>query len=83
MHLLAQRQIGELHVEAGARLNASLLGAGVVDELLVYQAPLLLGQGAGIGPFGPLQAPSEGLRLHRVEVRAIGVDYRWRGRLGA
>ncbi len=82
MHLLAQRQLGELHVEAGARLNASLLEAGVVDELLVYQAPLLLGQGAGIGPFGPLQAPSEGLRLHRVEVLPIGADYRWRGRLG-
>lgn len=83
LHVLALRQIGELHVEAGARLNASLLAAGLVDELLLYQAPVLLGQGAGIGPFGPLQAPSEGLRLQRLQVQAIGSDYRWRGRLGA
>ena len=81
MHELAQRQIGELHAEAGARLNASLLGAGVVDELLLYQAPLLLGQGAGIGPFGPLQQVDQGLRLHRVQVEPIGVDFRWRARL--
>ncbi len=80
---LAQMHIGELHAEAGARLNASLLGAGLVDELLLYQAPLLLGQGAGIGPFGPLQQVDQGLRLQHVEVEPIGADFRWRARLAA
>jgi diaminohydroxyphosphoribosylaminopyrimidine deaminase/5-amino-6-(5-phosphoribosylamino)uracil reductase len=78
---LAAREIGELHVEAGARLNASLLGAGLVDELLLYMAPRLLGQGAGIAPFGPLQAVDQGLRLERVEVERIGDDFRWRARV--
>ncbi len=83
LRLLAQRQLGELHVEAGARLNASLLGAGLVDELLLYQAPLLLGQGAGIAPFGPLQEVAQGLRLQGARLEAIGSDLRWTARLAA
>ncbi len=81
MRALAQRQIGELHTEAGARLNASLLTAGVVDELLLYQAPLLLGQGAPIAPFGPLQQLRDALRLSQVQVEALGGDWRWQARL--
>jgi diaminohydroxyphosphoribosylaminopyrimidine deaminase/5-amino-6-(5-phosphoribosylamino)uracil reductase len=45
---LGRRQINELHVEAGAILNGALIAAGCVDELLVYLAPKLLGQGAGM-----------------------------------
>jgi diaminohydroxyphosphoribosylaminopyrimidine deaminase/5-amino-6-(5-phosphoribosylamino)uracil reductase len=48
MHELGRRQINELHVEAGAILNGALIAAGCVDELLVYLAPKLLGQGAGM-----------------------------------
>lgn len=79
---LAAREIGELHVEAGARLNASLLNAGLVDELLLYLAPRLLGQGAGIAPFGPLQAVADGLRLHGLHIEPVGEDWRVRARLG-
>lgn len=43
---LARREVNELHVEAGAKLNASLWRAGCVDEWLVYLAPRLLGDGA-------------------------------------
>ncbi|MBW4048248.1 MAG: bifunctional diaminohydroxyphosphoribosylaminopyrimidine deaminase/5-amino-6-(5-phosphoribosylamino)uracil reductase RibD [Proteobacteria bacterium] len=82
MHELAAREIGELHVEAGARLNASLLTAGLVDELLLYLAPTLLGQGAGIAPFGPLQAVADGIALHDMRVEPIGSDWRVRARLG-
>lgn len=45
MRALGARGINELHVEAGSKLNGSLIRAGCVDELLVYQAPRLLGQG--------------------------------------
>ena len=38
--------INELHVEAGAKLNGALLAAGLVDELLLYLAPCLLGDPA-------------------------------------
>ncbi|OZB63397.1 MAG: riboflavin biosynthesis protein RibD [Thiomonas sp. 13-66-29] len=81
MHALAARNVGELHVEAGARLNASLFTAGLVDELLLYLAPRLLGQGAGIAPFGPLTAVDQALRLERVEMQAFGPDWRVRARV--
>ena len=81
MHALAARNVGELHVEAGARLNASLFTAGLVDELLLYLAPRLLGQGAGIAPFGPLSAVDQALRLERVEMQAFGPDWRVRARV--
>jgi diaminohydroxyphosphoribosylaminopyrimidine deaminase / 5-amino-6-(5-phosphoribosylamino)uracil reductase len=49
MHDLALNQeINELHVEAGFKLNGSLLKAGLVDEMLVYLAPKLLGAGMGL-----------------------------------
>ncbi|MHB0921041.1 MAG: bifunctional diaminohydroxyphosphoribosylaminopyrimidine deaminase/5-amino-6-(5-phosphoribosylamino)uracil reductase RibD [Thiomonas delicata] len=81
MHALAARNVGELQVEAGARLNASLFTAGLVDELLLYLAPRLLGQGAGIAPFGPLTAVDQALRLERVEMQAFGPDWRVRARV--
>ncbi|MFO1325006.1 MAG: bifunctional diaminohydroxyphosphoribosylaminopyrimidine deaminase/5-amino-6-(5-phosphoribosylamino)uracil reductase RibD [Burkholderiales bacterium] len=46
MKALAGRGIGELHVEAGARLNGALLDAGLVDEILLYVAPSVLGDPA-------------------------------------
>lgn len=52
---LAQREVNELHVEAGSKLNASLWREGCVDELLVYLAPRLLAQGA---PMVALPAPA-------------------------
>lgn len=83
LHELARREINEIHAEAGARLNASLLAAGLVDELLLYLAPKLLGQGAGIAPFGPLVTLDAAVPLHQVEVERFGVDFRWRARVGA
>jgi diaminohydroxyphosphoribosylaminopyrimidine deaminase/5-amino-6-(5-phosphoribosylamino)uracil reductase len=55
MRELARREINELHVEAGARLNASLVREGCVDELLVYLAPSLLGDAAGMFALPPLE----------------------------
>jgi diaminohydroxyphosphoribosylaminopyrimidine deaminase / 5-amino-6-(5-phosphoribosylamino)uracil reductase len=49
MHDLAVHQdINELHVEAGFKLNGSLIRAGLVDELLLYVAPKFLGAGVGL-----------------------------------
>ena len=53
---LATREINELHVEAGHKLNGSLIREGLVDELLVYLAPKLVGQGRDMASFGPLAA---------------------------
>ena len=74
---LAQRGTNELHVEAGFKLNGSLIREGLVDELLLYQAPKLLGTGAmGIANFGPLTALSEGLSLEWHDTARVGADLR-------
>jgi diaminohydroxyphosphoribosylaminopyrimidine deaminase/5-amino-6-(5-phosphoribosylamino)uracil reductase len=73
---LAAREINELHVEAGHKLNGSLLRAGLVDEFLVYLAPLWLGTGAGMSTFGPLSQLSDGLALQFRSMEPVGADVR-------
>ena len=48
---LAHREINEVHVEAGATLNAALLKADLVDEILCYISPKILGEGRSAFPF--------------------------------
>ncbi|HJV70795.1 bifunctional diaminohydroxyphosphoribosylaminopyrimidine deaminase/5-amino-6-(5-phosphoribosylamino)uracil reductase RibD [Ideonella sp.] len=73
---LAHREMNEVHVEAGARLNAALLQAGWVDELLVYQAPLLIGAGRGMAALGPLTALADAQRFAFHRVDRVGGDLR-------
>lgn len=75
---LAQRDINEVHVEAGHKLNGSLLREGLVDELLVYLAPKLLGPGRDMASIGPLAQLSQALPLAFTSVEAIGPDIRVR-----
>jgi diaminohydroxyphosphoribosylaminopyrimidine deaminase / 5-amino-6-(5-phosphoribosylamino)uracil reductase len=53
--LAVNREINELHVEAGFKLNGSLIKAGVVDEVLLYLAPKLLGPGMGLANLNALE----------------------------
>jgi diaminohydroxyphosphoribosylaminopyrimidine deaminase / 5-amino-6-(5-phosphoribosylamino)uracil reductase len=73
---LKRRELNEIHVEAGARLNAALLQAGWVDELLIYQAPMLVGAGRGMAALGPLTelARAQRFAFHRVDL--VGEDLR-------
>lgn len=73
---LARQEVNELHVEAGYKLNGSLLREGLVDELLLYQAPMLLGQGAGISSLGPLNQLQDGVALKFISVDWMGEDLR-------
>jgi diaminohydroxyphosphoribosylaminopyrimidine deaminase/5-amino-6-(5-phosphoribosylamino)uracil reductase len=75
---LARRAINELHVEAGHRLNGSLLRAGLVDELLVYLAPTLIGPGRELAVLEPLSSLAEAPRWSFTEVAAVGSDLRLR-----
>ncbi len=75
---LARREINELHVEAGEKLNGSLLREGLVDELLVYVAPRLFGPGRGMAALGPLASLSESLDFEFVEIERVGADLRLR-----
>ena len=78
---LARREINEVHVEAGHKLNGSWLREGWVDELLVYLAPKLLGQGAGMAHFGPLTALAQGLELEFDRIDRVGADLRLMARV--
>jgi diaminohydroxyphosphoribosylaminopyrimidine deaminase/5-amino-6-(5-phosphoribosylamino)uracil reductase len=78
---LAQREINELHVEAGHKLNGSLLRAGLVDELLVYLAPKLMGQGCDMAHFGPLTDLAQAIALEFRSTAMLGPDLRILARL--
>ncbi len=73
---LGKRGINELHVEAGHKLNGSLLQTGCVDELLLYLAPKMLGAGRGMAQLGPLQQLDQALGFEWGEVTRFGPDLR-------
>jgi diaminohydroxyphosphoribosylaminopyrimidine deaminase/5-amino-6-(5-phosphoribosylamino)uracil reductase len=73
---LGRREINELHVEAGHRLNGSLIQEGLADEFLIYIAPKLLGQGRELADFGPLSNLDQALQLDFASVTPIGPDLR-------
>ena len=76
---LAEMEINEIQVEAGGCLCGALLEDRLVDEILIYQAPHLLGEGAS-GPFafGPLESMDERTHLKLLESRRFGKDRRLR-----
>ena len=77
MEELARRELNEIHVEAGTKLNGSLLQAGVVDELLVYLAPSVIGDsGRGMFHLPELTELSQTTALKIREVERIGEDVR-------
>jgi diaminohydroxyphosphoribosylaminopyrimidine deaminase/5-amino-6-(5-phosphoribosylamino)uracil reductase len=77
---LAAREVNELHVEAGHKLNGSLAREGLVDEWLVYLAPKLIGEGLDMASrlhaAGPLTALSDAVALEFKSVDLIGPDLR-------
>ncbi len=79
---LGRRGINEVLAEAGMKLNGSLLREGCVDELLIYQAPLIMGDAAR-GMFGlhELTDLAGARRLEIIERRVVGADFRIRARL--
>ena len=81
---LARRGVNELHVEAGFKLNGSLLREGCVDELLLYLNPGLLGDTAqGIAELPGVRSLDERLRLRLRSVERVGEDLRIVARLAA
>jgi diaminohydroxyphosphoribosylaminopyrimidine deaminase/5-amino-6-(5-phosphoribosylamino)uracil reductase len=73
---LGRREVNELHVEAGYKLNGSLVREGLVDEFVVYLAPKLVGQGSGMADFGPLTTLAAALPLQFQSTQQIGPDLR-------
>jgi len=74
---LARRGVNELHVEAGFRLNGSLVREGCVDEFLLYFNPSFLGDAAqGMLDLPAVAALDQRLKLKLVSVERLGEDLR-------
>ena len=81
LQTLAADGVNELHVEAGAGLNGALLKADLVDELLLYLAPCLIGPGRSMADLAPLDHLTEARRLRIIESRMLGDDLMLRATL--
>lgn len=76
---LAVREINEVQVEAGADLCGALLAANLVDEIVLYQAPVLLSKGGpGLFNLGEIESMRDRTDLEVLETRQFGVDTRLR-----
>ena len=73
---LARREVNELHVEAGFKLNGSFMREGLVDEWLLYLAPQWLGPGQGMANVPALSQLGDALRLRYHAVDRVGEDLR-------
>jgi diaminohydroxyphosphoribosylaminopyrimidine deaminase/5-amino-6-(5-phosphoribosylamino)uracil reductase len=74
---LARRGMNEVHVEAGSRLNGSLLQEGQVDELLIYLSPSIIGDAArGMFHLPELTELAGRRQLNILDTRMIGPDIR-------
>lgn len=78
---MGANDINEVHVEAGAGLSGALLAADCVDELLVYQAPVLLGDAMGMVQMPMLEHLDQARRFAFCDVAQLGPDVRLRARL--
>lgn len=77
MEVLARRGLNHIMVETGAKLNGSLLAAGVVDEIVTYLAPSVFGDSArGAFTLPSFMALGETTKLRITDVRPIGADLR-------
>ncbi|MGM0593707.1 MAG: bifunctional diaminohydroxyphosphoribosylaminopyrimidine deaminase/5-amino-6-(5-phosphoribosylamino)uracil reductase RibD [Pseudomonadota bacterium] len=77
MTLLAEREINEVLLETGAILSGAALRAGVIDELVIYMAPKLMGDGArGLFHTPGLERLADAVSLTINDMRAVGDDWR-------
>lgn len=75
---LADDGVNELHVEAGATLNAALLQADLIDELLIYLAPQLMGPGLDLAALPALAELAQAPQFEFMQVDRLGADLRLR-----
>jgi diaminohydroxyphosphoribosylaminopyrimidine deaminase/5-amino-6-(5-phosphoribosylamino)uracil reductase len=73
---MGQRAYNEVHIEAGHKLNGSLLKAGLVDELLIYIAPVLLGAGQAMAALPLLEKIDQAMSWAFTKHALVGSDLR-------
>lgn len=74
---LGEMEINEVLVETGATLSGAMLQAGLIDELVIYMAPILMGDGArGLFRLPGLDSMQQKISLDITDMRAVGKDWR-------
>ena len=82
LRFLGEREVNECHVEAGSILAGALLRQALVDELVIYMAPHLMGDAArGLASIPGLLKMSDRIMLDIVDIAAVGKDWRITARL--
>ena len=77
LQYLGTLEINEVHLEAGATLCGALLQAGLIDELVIYMAPHLMGNAArGLFALPGLERMEQRIPLSISDIRAVGEDWR-------
>ncbi|MCI5850227.1 MAG: bifunctional diaminohydroxyphosphoribosylaminopyrimidine deaminase/5-amino-6-(5-phosphoribosylamino)uracil reductase RibD [Sutterellaceae bacterium] len=71
---LGRREVNDLLLEAGSELNGSMLALGLVDEIIVYASPMLIGSGRGMWNLGPYEKLAQAERWSYHSVSRIGDD---------
>ena len=77
-YLAKEREMNEIHVEAGFKLNGSMLREQCVDELLLYYAPFFMGEGIGMANVTPLSNLNLQKDWQMFEKQFLGDDLRLR-----
>ncbi|MCL4125720.1 UNVERIFIED_CONTAM: hypothetical protein GTU68_008912 [Idotea baltica] len=77
MQALAKREVNDVLIEAGAVLNGAMLDAKLIDELVIYMAPKIMGDSAkGVFCLPALQTMADNIDLSITDIRAVGCDWR-------
>ena len=77
-YLAQEREMNEIHIESGYKLNGSMLRENCVDELLLYYAPFFMGDGIGMANLVPLQALDQRQDWQIIDQTLFGPDLRLR-----
>lgn len=83
LETFSERAVNQVLVEAGPTLGTALLNAGVIDEIVIYQAPVLLGAGKSWVTDLGISTIEDGLSLTQISTEKIGPDLKSRYRVGA
>ena len=82
MRALAAYELNDILLEAGATLSGAMLNAGLIDELLIYMAPKLMGNnGRGLFDLPGLSNMAQCVEIDISDIRAIGRDWRITARI--
>ena len=76
MRWLGEHEINEVHGEAGSGINGALMQAGCVDQLVVYMAPMIIGEGKSIARLPDIDTLDGAYRYEFVDAQTIGQDVR-------